>query len=158
MLATLHDAFGSFFRSQSAEAVIFAVGTWACLAFANVDEAPLAAGAAGLLLLIPMVGAPLAFIPPIIATLVWHPEATVFVVVALAVFQAFVLNALGPRLMSRQLGLPPLVVLFAILVGTQIAGLWGAVLGVPTLSAAVAILLHFRALQPVTPHEANRAG
>jgi len=73
----------------------------------------------------------------------------------LAVFQAFVLNVLGPRLMSRQLGLPPLVVLFAILVGTQIAGLWGAVLGVPTLSAAVAILLHFRAPQPVAPHEAN---
>jgi len=146
ILCTINDAFGGFFRSQAAQAVIFGGGTWVCLALAHVEAAPIAAVAAGLLLLIPMVGAPLAMVPPLLAMLIWQPSAsvTVFVVVILAVFQALVLNVLGPRLVGRQLGLPPLLVLFGILIGAQLGGLWGAVLGVPTLSAAMTTLTHFR--------------
>jgi predicted PurR-regulated permease PerM len=46
--------------------------------------------------------------------------------------------------MGKQLGMPPLLVLFGVLAGGQVAGLWGAIFGVPTLAALLACEDHFR--------------
>ena len=40
-------------------------------------------------------------------------------------------------LMSKLLGLPPLLVLFGILPAGQVGGFWGAVFGIPVLAAVV---------------------
>jgi predicted PurR-regulated permease PerM len=58
--------------------------------------------------------------------------------------EQLVLSVIGPRLMSRQVGLPPLLVLFGILAGGQIGGVWGAVFGIPILATLVACVDHFR--------------
>ena len=45
--------------------------------------------------------------------------------------------------MGRELGLPPLIVLFGVLVGAQLSGFWGAVFGVPVLAMLFATADHF---------------
>jgi hypothetical protein len=55
-----------------------------------------------------------------------NPNAVLPVAIALVLLEQVVLNVVGPRLMGRQLGLPPLLVLFGILAGGQIGGFWGA--------------------------------
>ena len=141
---TFHDAFDSFLRAQLLQGILFAIAVWACLAVARVDTAPLVGLGAGALLLVPAVGAVLAVIVPVLATLLWNPGATLPVSIALVLLEQIVLNVVGPRLMSKQLGLPPLLVFVGILAGGQIAGLWGAVLGVPVLAAILSCADYFR--------------
>jgi predicted PurR-regulated permease PerM len=143
LLTTLHDSFGSYLRCQVIQGLLYGACTWVCLLLARVDGALLAAGAAGALLLIPIIGPALALILPVIATVTWSPEATLPALAALVVLQQLVLNGIGPRLMGRELGLPPLVVLFGVLVGAQLSGFWGAVFGVPVLAMLFATADHF---------------
>jgi predicted PurR-regulated permease PerM len=144
VLTTIHDAFDGFIRAQILQGLLFAAGVWACLAIAHVDAAPLLGASAGVLLLVPVLGAVLALVPPLLATVLWHPQAALAVLAVLIALEQLVLNVVGPRLMSRQLGLPPLLVLFGVLAGGQVGGLWGAVFGVPILAAVVACGQHFR--------------
>jgi predicted PurR-regulated permease PerM len=123
---------------------MYAGGVWACLALANIDTAPLVGVIAGALLVIPVLGAALAIALPLVATALWNPSATIAVAATLVLLQQLVLNVVGPRLMSRQLGLPPLLVLFGALAGGQLGGLWGAVFGIPVLAALITCIDHFR--------------
>jgi predicted PurR-regulated permease PerM len=145
VLTTIHDAFEGFVRSQLLEGALFGVAVWACLSAAQVASAPIIGVLAGLMLLVPMVGAALAVVVPVLATLLWNPSAVLVVTAALVLFEQLVLNVIGPRLMSKQLGLPPLLVLFGILAGGQVGGFWGAVFGIPVLATFLTCVDHFRA-------------
>ncbi len=143
VLTTVHDTFGSYLRLQLVQGLVFGIGTWLCLAVAHVGGALLAASLAGALLLVPVVGPILAVIVPLLATAAWNLDAVLPLLVALVILEQLVLSGLGPRLMGRQLGLPPLVVLFGVLVGAQLSGFWGAVFGVPVLAMLFATTRHF---------------
>jgi predicted PurR-regulated permease PerM len=47
-----------------------------------------------------------------------------------------VLNLIGPRLMSEVIGIHPLFVFLAILLGARIAGFWGVLLAMPIAGIA----------------------
>jgi putative heme transporter len=157
LLTTLHDTFGGYLRCQVIQGLVYGAGTWVFLSVAQVDGALLAAGTAGALLLIPIVGPALALLVPVIAIVTWSPEATLRVLTGLVVLQQLVLNGVGPRLMGHELGLPPLVVLFGILVGAQLSGFWGAVFGVPVLAMLFATANHFwpSRIGPAEPNQAS---
>jgi predicted PurR-regulated permease PerM len=144
VLTAVHDSFEGFMRAQLLQGGAYAGCVWACLAVAQVDAAPLLGAAAGILLLVPVIGAVLAVLVPVVATVFWHPTATLAVGAALVILEQLVLNVLGPRLKSQRLGLPPLLVFFGVLVGGQVGGVWGAVFGIPALAALLACLDHFR--------------
>jgi predicted PurR-regulated permease PerM len=144
VLTTVHDSFEGFIRAQLVQCVLYALGVWACLSIAGVGSAPIVAIAAGLLLVVPVVGSALAIVLPVVATLLLNPAAALPIAAASILIEQVVLNVVGPRLMSRQLGLPPLLVMFAILAGGQVAGVWGAVFGIPALAAVLTCAGHFR--------------
>jgi len=152
VLGAVHDSFEGFARAQLLQAVLFTVGVWACLEVAHVEIAPLVAVIAGVMLLVPMVGAALAIAVPVLATVLWNPQAVLAVAGVLVVLEQLVLNVIGPRLMSRQLGLPPLLVLFGILAGGQIGGFWGAVFGIPVLATMLTCFDHFRSRWALQEH------
>jgi hypothetical protein len=52
----------------------------------------------------------------------------------LLVAQTILVNYLQPRLMREALGMHPILVLVGLLVGAQVAGLWGALFGIPILA------------------------
>jgi predicted PurR-regulated permease PerM len=140
---TVHDAFDSFLRAQLLQGVLFAVGVWACLTLAQVDIAAGVGLVAGVMLLVPVVGAAVAVVVPLLATVLWNPSATIPVVVALVFLEQIVLNVIGPRVTGRRLGLPPLLVLAGVLGGAQVGGLWGALFGVPVLAATLSCVGYF---------------
>jgi len=144
VLTAAHDAFEAFVRAQLLQAAMYAAGVWACLEVAHVETAPLVSVIAGIMIIVPVVGAAFAIALPLLATLLWTPGAVLPVAVALVLLEQVVLNVVGPRLMGRQLGLPPLLVLFGILAGAQIGGVWGAIFGIPVLATMQMCLDHFR--------------
>lgn len=107
---------------------------------------------AGLAMSIPFFGPIFALLPPAFVTLGFRPEVALPVIVVLLVAQTILLNFAQPRLMQKSVGLHPILVILALLVGAQIAGLWGALFGIPVaavLSLLARYIIHLRVVNEV---------
>jgi len=101
---------------------------------------------------IPFFGPPLALIPPLLVAVAFRPEVAIPVFVVLLVVQTVLVNVIQPRLMKESAGLHPIFVLLALLVGAQVAGLWGALFGIPfvaVLNLLVRYLVNRRVVDEV---------
>jgi predicted PurR-regulated permease PerM len=96
----------------------------------------------GMLMFIPFFGPPLALIPVVFVALAFRPDVALFVIVILVVAQTILVNAIQPRLLREGVGLHPILVIVALLAGAQVAGLWGAIFGIPFV-AIVNLLLRY---------------
>jgi predicted PurR-regulated permease PerM len=108
--------------------------------------------AVALAMVIPFFGPPLALLPPLLVAVAFKPEVAIPVVLVLLIVQTVLVNVMQPRLMKEHAGLHPILVLIALLVGAQIAGLWGALFGVPfvaVLNLLVRYVVNRRAVNEV---------
>jgi predicted PurR-regulated permease PerM len=113
--------------------------------FGGMEYIFVTAVVSGLLMFIPMIGPPLALIPPIfIAFLTSSNWLTALVAsVVLVLVQSVLVNWMQPKMMKESLGLHPILLFLGLLVGVQIAGLWGALFGVPILAVIVILVNHW---------------
>ena len=131
---TVSKAFGGFLRAQVILAAVQAVLTVVVVLLVGLPYAFLIVAVSALAMLIPFFGPPLALLPPVLATAVFSPGWFLVVAPALVVAQTVLVNYLQPRLMREALGMHPILVLVGLLVGAQVAGLWGALFGIPILA------------------------
>jgi predicted PurR-regulated permease PerM len=131
---TISRAFGGFLRAQVILTGVQAVLTLAVVVILGLPYGFLIVAASVLAMLIPFFGPPLALIPPILATAIFATDWVIPTLVVLFVVQGVLVNYLQPRLMQDALGMHPLLVLVGLLVGAQVAGLWGALFGIPVLA------------------------
>jgi predicted PurR-regulated permease PerM len=82
--------------------------------------------------MIPMVGPVLAAIPAIIVAVTVSPGLAVGVAIFFIVQQQFENTVLVPKIMGRQVGLSAVSVIIALGVGSELLGVVGAILSVPT--------------------------
>jgi predicted PurR-regulated permease PerM len=97
---------------------------------------------AALCMPIPFVGPGLALLPPIVMAAAFVPGAFIPVALLLFIGQALIMNLAVPRLMKRASGVHPLVTLLSVLVGAQVAGIWGALFGLP-VAAVISMLANY---------------
>jgi predicted PurR-regulated permease PerM len=147
LIASIHRAFAGFLRGQMIQSLVGGLGTGVIMSLLQVDYALLSSVIAALVLLIPFVGPVAAVVLPVMIALLTHPEVTIYVFVALLALQQVIFNVLAPRILSRQVGLHPLLVFFAVLTGARVAGLWGAVFGVPIVAVFTTMISFYRANQ-----------
>jgi len=127
-------AFGGFLRAQIILAAIQAVlVTVVGIAF-GIPYLFLVGTLSTLAMLIPFFGPPLALIPPIVAAWIYTGAGFLPVVIILVAVQTVIVNWLQPRLMQGALGMHPILVLVGLLVGAQVAGVWGALFGIPVIA------------------------
>ncbi len=127
------------------QALVGGVGTGVIMSVLQVDYALLSSFVAGLVLLIPFLGPVVAVVLPVTIALVTNPDAAIFLFVALLALQQVIFNVLAPRILSRSVGLHPLVVFFAVLAGARVAGVWGAIFGVPIVAVLATMISFYRA-------------
>jgi predicted PurR-regulated permease PerM len=95
---------------------------------------------AGVFELIPFFGPTLGAIPAILIALFQGDWIRLALIVgAFIVIQQLESNIIGPRIMAHGVGLHPLVVIVVVLIGIEVAGIWGALFAVPAAAVAVAI-------------------
>jgi predicted PurR-regulated permease PerM len=87
---------------------------------------------AGIGELIPIVGPLLSAIPAIAVAFSVSPTLALAVLVFFILQQQFENHLLVPRVMSRQVGVSPVIVIIALLIGGSLLGVIGAILAVPT--------------------------
>ncbi len=124
-------SFGGFLRASLILGLVYGVAQFLILAPLGVPFAGLIALAAGLVMIIPFFGPIIATIPVLLATVLGAPGSFLPVVILTLVLQQVTLNLVGPRLMSEVIGIHPLFVFLAILLGARIAGFWGVLLAMP---------------------------
>jgi len=124
-------SFGGFIRGSLILGVIYGVATLAILVALGVPFAGVLAVFSGLTMIIPFFGPIIAEIPVLVVTLLGAPDAFVWVVVLTIALQQIVLNVIGPRIMSNAIGIHPIFVFLALLLGSRIAGFWGVFLAMP---------------------------
>ncbi|HKW79069.1 MAG TPA: AI-2E family transporter [Candidatus Limnocylindria bacterium] len=124
-------SFGGFLRGSLLLGAIYAVATLAYLVLFGVPFAGVLAIVSGLTVIIPFFGPIIAMIPVLGVTAVAASDRLIWVLIATIVLQFAALNVLSPRIMSKSIGIHPLFVFFALLLGAKVAGFWGVVLAMP---------------------------
>ncbi|MDP2661151.1 MAG: AI-2E family transporter [Dehalococcoidia bacterium] len=129
---SIDRTFGGYIRGVLIQAVVYGIGTAIVMRIAGLGFIEVVSIFAGAMMVIPIFGGLLAIIPPFFIAVFGGSLLTiVFVLVALLILQQVVLNVVAPKVMSENVGIHPLLVFLAILLGLKVAGVWGAIFGVP---------------------------
>jgi predicted PurR-regulated permease PerM len=131
---TVARAFGGFLRAQLILAAVQVILVAVVGTIFGIKFLFLIGTISALAMLIPFFGPPLALLPPIAATAIFTPGAFIPVTIILVAVQTVAVNWLQPRLMRDALGLHPILVLVGLLIGAQVAGVWGALFGIPVIA------------------------
>ncbi len=128
---------------SAATFVAYSIG----LTVIGVPYTILLAGVAGLLEVIPMIGPLTAGVLITLMTLAsgGHVLAVLLFMGIYRVFQDYVL---APQVMGQGVAMHPLLVLFGVFAGAEIAGIPGAFLSVPVLALLRILFVRYRALRP----------
>ncbi|MDP9272541.1 MAG: AI-2E family transporter [Chloroflexota bacterium] len=141
--ATVARAFGGFLRAQ----LIMMALQWLLVAIVwivfGVPYVFLIATLSALAMFIPIFGPPLALVPPIAAAWIYASSDFLVITILLVVVQTVAVNWLQPRLMHGALGMHPILVLVGLLIGAQVAGVWGALFGIPVIAVLNVFLNYF---------------
>jgi len=124
-------SFGGFIRGSLLLGVIYGAATLVILVMLGVPFAGVLAVLSGLAMLIPFFGPIIAEIPVVVVALLGAPDVFLWVLVLTIALQQVVLNVIGPRIMSSAIGIHPIFVFLALLLGSRIAGFWGVFLAMP---------------------------
>lgn len=136
-------SFGGFLRGQALMGIVYFVIAMATSLLLGLPLEALTSTAAGLLMAIPFFGPFLAWAPPIIAALIFQPDALVPTLAIMGIGWMVVMNVLQPRIMQGAVGIHPIIVLGSVLIGSRIAGIPGAIFGIPIAAVASAFFFHF---------------
>ena len=146
---TVSNAFGGFLRAQVILAAVQTALTIVVVVVADLPYGFLLVAISAIAMLIPFFGPPLALVPPILATAIFSPGLLIFVAPLLLIVQTVLVNYLQPKLMREALGMHPILVLVGLLVGSQVAGLWGALFGIPVLAVLNVFFTYFVNLRAI---------
>ena len=127
-------AFGGFLRAQLILAALMGLLVAVVGTIFGVPYLFLWATISALAMLIPFFGPALALLPPIVGAAIFATGSALPVTIILVLVQTVIVNWLQPKLMRDALGLHPILVLVGLLLGAQIAGVWGALFGIPVIA------------------------
>jgi predicted PurR-regulated permease PerM len=155
-------SFGGFIRGQVITGIVFGAVCLVASVLFGLDFVAVTTVVAGLLMAIPFFGPFVAWVPPVLVAVLLKPDALVWVGAIVAVGWIVVMNWLQPRIMANSLRIHPIVVLGSVLVGLKVAGVPGAVFGIPIAAVFSALFLHSlyrrRGPGPVAERAAARVG
>src|SRR5258708_37647872 len=144
LVLSIHRAFAGFLRGQMIQSLAGGLGTGLIMSALQVDYALLSSVIAALVLLVPFLGPVVAVALPVTIALLTHPEVALYVFLALLALQQVIFNVIAPRVLSRQVGIHPLLVFFSVLSGARVAGAVGAIFGVPIVAVFVTKISFYR--------------
>lgn len=136
----VYEIFSRFVVGQLSEALILGVLCFAGMTLFGFEYALLISTIIGVTALIPVVGAIIGTVPSALLLFLINPIRAIWFVVFIIVLQQLENNLIYPRVVGKSLGIPPILVLLAILLGAGIGGAAGILLGVPLMSLAYAII------------------
>lgn len=141
--SSIERTFGGFIRGQLLMALLYAVFVALAMTIARLRFAVAIGSLAGLIMFIPAIGAPIAMVLPAIIALFQNPSLALWMLLIMTVYQQILLRIVMPKVMSEAVGMPPLLILAAIMVSVRLVGVWGFIFGIPVAGAIYATSAFF---------------
>lgn len=135
----IEEKLGSWLRGQILLSISIGILTWIALTLLGLDFALPLALIAGMLEIVPTIGPIISAVPAIIVALTISPAITFIVIINYIIIQMFENNVLVPKIMEKSVGLNPIVIIAAIMVGSKLMGILGALLAIPFISLLIII-------------------
>ncbi|MDD5342335.1 MAG: AI-2E family transporter [Patescibacteria group bacterium] len=122
---------GAWLRGQLLLCVIIFVMSYIGLTILGVKYALVLALIAGLTEFVPIIGPIVGAVPAIFLSFAQSPLKALLVLILYIVIQQLENNLIVPKVMQRSVGLNPIVVIIAMLIGAKLGGIIGMVLAIP---------------------------
>ncbi len=143
----LNGVFSSYVRAQLFLGLVVGVMVFLGLWLLGVRFAPILGLVAGVFELVPIIGPWIGAIPGIVVVLATAPDKLIWVVLLYLGVQLLENSLLVPRIQSQALNLHPVMIISVLIVGSEVAGLWGIILGPPLVAAAREVFLYVLVLR-----------
>lgn len=135
---------GSWVRGQFILCLFIGTLTYVALRLLGVEYALVLAIIAGILEIIPTVGPIISAIPAVIVALAISPVSAVGIIAAYLLIQQAENNLLVPKIMNSAVGLSPIVIILAVVTGSQLMGIPGALLAIPFITVLSVVVTNLR--------------
>ena len=139
---SISRSFGGFLRGQATIGILYALVAFVVSAVFRLDYLPLTTATSGILMAIPFFGPFVSWLPPVLVAIVTSTNSTVPVLIVMIAGWFVIMNIVQPRLMAGAVGIPPIVVMGSVLIGSKVAGVAGAIFGLP-IAAVISSLVMF---------------
>ncbi len=131
---------GKWFQGQILLALIVGLMVYIGLSLIGIRFALVLGGLAMAFEIVPIVGPVLAAIPAVFLAFMQSPSLGLWIIVFYVLVQQIENHILVPLVFGKTIGLNPVVVIIALLVGQQLAGIPGMILSVPIATIIVEML------------------
>ena len=140
---SVSKSFGGFLRGQLVMGVVFGVFTAIVNIVFGLEYAALTTVTAAVLHAIPFFGPFVSWMPPVAVALLFDPSAVLPVLIVMGIAWFVTMNVISPRMMSGAVGVHPIVVLASVVIGGKIAGVAGAIFGIPIAAVLSVFFFHW---------------
>jgi predicted PurR-regulated permease PerM len=131
----ISQTFGGYMRAQILSSLLYVIVNALVMAMFGLNSITLTSFIISIVVMVPLIGGAAALIPPIVVASISQPDSIIpFVVIMLVL----------PRIVGRIVGLHPLLVFAALLIGSVVAGPWGILFGIPLAGVTASIASYFR--------------
>jgi predicted PurR-regulated permease PerM len=122
---------GFWFRTQIFLSVLMSLLVWSALLFIGVRHAFLIGVLAGLFELVPFAGPIIAGAIAVLSAFTSSPSLALYTLIVFIILHQLESHVLVPLVTNKAVGLHPVIVIAAILIGAEVAGFWGVLIAVP---------------------------
>ncbi|NLP26519.1 MAG: AI-2E family transporter [Clostridiales bacterium] len=134
------NTFTKFLSGQITEAFLLGVFCFIGMTVIGFEYPLMISTIVGITNIIPIVGPIFGTIPGVIVLLLVNPSHAIWFVIYIIILQQLESNLLYPRVVGSSVGLPPLWVLLAVLIGGGLGGVLGMIVAVPFMSIIYTII------------------
>lgn len=135
--------FSKFIIGKAIDSIIIGILCFIGLLILNIKYASIISLIIGITNMIPYFGPFIGAVPAIIITLFDSPVKAIWVGIFIFILQQFDGMVLGPKILGDSIGLSPVWIIFAIIIGGGFFGVIGMFLGVPMIAVVRLVLVRF---------------
>lgn len=140
----ISQTFGGYMRAQILSSLLYVIVNAVVMALFGLNSITLTSFIISIVVMVPLIGGAAALIPPIVVASSSQPDSIIPFVIIMLVVQQVLFNMILPRIVGRIVGLHPLLVFAALLIGSVVAGPWGILFGIPLAGVTASIANYFR--------------
>lgn len=135
---------GAWLRGQIVLCLLIGLMSYIALVILRIPYALILAVIAGILEIIPTIGPIISAIPAALIAFWVSPFSALIVVLAYLGIQQLESQIIAPKLFSKIIGLSPIIIIIALLIGAKLLGIVGAILAIPTALAIQVLVKEIR--------------
>lgn len=140
---SINQGIQGFIRGQTIIALIGAVVTMIVMKILGLEFILITGIYVLIAMYFPIIGPLIAAILPLLIALTHSSFDFIFLAIFLFLAMQFILNVIGPKVLGKSLGLHPVLVVLAFLIGAQLFGIMGALLALPVAAVIQSLLINY---------------